>query len=555
MSAARIDLAAAAGALEAAAGSGNGRATESAARRFVGALRASPGPIDPPAARRVLAALRSAGRYRQLRLIARAIIDDGCDDPQVYRQYAEAVTHVGRPAEPDAAKRRRVAAPEPGARTLARKTARRRDPDGSFEPGQLNEIFAPSLPHDDLSTRFDLPEPSGADIDLPDEAPATADAESAGRPDWLLAVEPEVREKAVRAAQATLDRVDARAPLEQSPGDAAEAGEALLLIGDTEAAIARYRQLTTHAALDAPMLGATVGDLADIWRLGETETGNALIAPMKARLLDLPGGQISASPPELKRMAAVEPSAYEKVLGPTGPKTHQWIMQGLRAARSVALIRQNGRGIGTGFVVRGGDLKDDFGDELLVLTNAHVVSDPPDEDAATPDEASVTFELLSDEGEDAGPHAVAGVLWQSPRAQHDAALLRLDPPVPAALAPLTLAPRLPLLSAEEPQRVYIIGHPGGGELSYSFEDNELLDYETALIEAEDDARPCRIHYRTPTERGNSGSPVFNANWRAIGLHHAGKSDMQRLNGKPGTYPANEGIWLISIKRALNAPSV
>ena len=40
------------------------------------------------------------------------------------------------------------------------------------------------------------------------------------------------------------------------------------------------------------------------------------------------------------------------------------------------------------------------------------------------------------------------------------------------------------------------------------------------------------------------------NWELIGLHHAGSTAMPRLNGKPGTYAANEGITLREIKTAL-----
>jgi V8-like Glu-specific endopeptidase len=61
-----------------------------------------------------------------------------------------------------------------------------------------------------------------------------------------------------------------------------------------------------------------------------------------------------------------------------------------------------------------------------------------------------------------------------------------------------------------------------------------------------------LHYRAPTEGGSSGSPVFNSRlWQVIALHHAGgKLGMPKLNGKPGSYGANEGIALQSIITAL-----
>ena len=48
-----------------------------------------------------------------------------------------------------------------------------------------------------------------------------------------------------------------------------------------------------------------------------------------------------------------------------------------------------------------------------------------------------------------------------------------------------------------------------------------------------------MHYRAPTEKGSSGSPIFNASpWQVVALHHAG--------GRPEEWPANEGIWIPSI---------
>jgi V8-like Glu-specific endopeptidase len=98
--------------------------------------------------------------------------------------------------------------------------------------------------------------------------------------------------------------------------------------------------------------------------------------------------------------------------------------------------------------------------------------------------------------------------------------------------------RLPL--RDQKQRVFVIGHPSGGSLSFSMQDNLLLDYEDP-----------RLHYRAPTEGGSSGSPVYNGQWKLIGLHHAGDETMRRLNGAEGTYAANEGIWIASIRRALS----
>jgi hypothetical protein len=60
-----------------------------------------------------------------------------------------------------------------------------------------------------------------------------------------------------------------------------------------------------------------------------------------------------------------------------------------------------------------------------------------------------------------------------------------------------------------------------------------------------------LHYRTPTDPGSSGSPVFNPDWDVIALHHAGTSTTPRLHGD-GEYEANEGISMVAIRKKLNA---
>jgi hypothetical protein len=83
-----------------------------------------------------------------------------------------------------------------------------------------------------------------------------------------------------------------------------------------------------------------------------------------------------------------------------------------------------------------------------------------------------------------------------------------------------MAKSLPAL--EQTARVYIIGHPGGRDLAFSFQDNELLDHEGPSAGKPQIPGVCRVHYRAPTEGGSSGSPVFNARlWEVIALHHNG----------------------------------
>jgi hypothetical protein len=91
----------------------------------------------------------------------------------------------------------------------------------------------------------------------------------------------------------------------------------------------------------------------------------------------------------------------------------------------------------------------------------------------------------------------------------------------------------------------------GGEISLSLQDNELLDRDDPAIRFADGKTLCRLRYRAPTQRGSSGSPVFDAiQWQVVALHHAGGKQLAKLNGSDGFEAANEGISLLSIFEAL-----
>ena len=126
----------------------------------------------------------------------------------------------------------------------------------------------------------------------------------------------------------------------------------------------------------------------------------------------------------------------------------------------------------------------------------------------------------------------------SERIAYDFAVLRLAS-VPKGVKPVPISLRLPLTGQE--QRVYIMGHPLGGDLKISIDDNVLIDHDES-----------KVHYRAPTEPGSSGSPVFNRTWKLIALHHAGGDNLQKLNGQEGSYQANEGIALKAINARLTA---
>jgi len=307
------------------------------------------------------------------------------------------------------------------------------------------------------------------------------------------------------------------------------------------------RQYVTAPGVEEFHLNSTLRQFTEIWRLGESKRGSALLDILRARLLSLANGVIELAPADVK-VTDADRSTYEAILGKEGAKTVEWWRTGLDRARSVAAIyRVLGDRTGTGFLLRAGDLGLEPAAEMLVLTNFHVVNREGARDALTPDQAQIVFEAEDPNRR----YTVASIVWESPEERCDAALLRLAEQ-PSNLAPLRISKALPVLNGEA--RVYVIGHPGGRALSISFQDNELLDHEGPTAGKPAIPGIVRVHYRAPTEGGSSGSPVFNGSgWEVIALHHKGGTlGMPKLNGVSGTYAANEGVWLKSIIEQLAA---
>ena len=326
--------------------------------------------------------------------------------------------------------------------------------------------------------------------------------------------------------------------------DLATAVEASVALGDFARAVSFAGEYVLHMGADAFELSSTERQLREVWGLTVGQVPGSLLLPLlQSQVLVRRGGQVHL--PEGTLGATIqETKKLEKILGTEGVVTLQWYRQGLERCRAVAQVRTStGEGFGTGFLIRGGDLVAALGDELLLLTNAHVVSDDPAVQAAEgslpPEDAVIVFEAL--ESAASQEFRAAKLLWTSKPDDLDATLLRLAPPITATDA-YGLAKNLPTKDGK--QKVYVIGHPGGRSLSLSLHDNVLLDYDDRLI-----------HYRAPTEGGSSGSPVFNQQWKLIGLHHAGSLEMRRLNDQAGTYPANEGVWIQRIIKALHAAGI
>jgi endonuclease G len=195
--------------------------------------------------------------------------------------------------------------------------------------------------------------------------------------------------------------------------------------------------------------------------------------------------------------------AFERVIGRSDLMSINYLELGLAAARSVGRVRIRGAGAqtlgyGTGFLVS----------PRLLLTNNHVL-----EDAATAANSRVEFNYQ----EDVTGRPLSVVSFELDPAMFFVTDVGLDF---SLVAVQDADERLGefgwlRLFGEEGKAVIgdclsIIQHPSGEPKQLALRDNELVDVLDRFL-----------HYRTDTQRGSSGSPVFNDQWEVVALHHSG----------------------------------
>lgn len=322
--------------------------------------------------------------------------------------------------------------------------------------------------------------------------------------------------------------------------DMETAMEAALGIGDAADAARWAKGFAAHPGVSAFELASAIRQLEEVWELRATEGPGAMLLPvLRTALLLREDGAIRISSEEVRHGSGPD---LEAIYGRSQPfVTLDWYARGMKRARGVCRISNPARyGVngGTGFLLRAGALSSSLPDGWVVLTNDHVVNDGGRRRGIPSADAVVTFEALASRPQG---HAVAEVLWHSPVDRLDTTVLRLrEPPKGAgSLDPYPIASRPP--KEPEVERIYAIGHPAAQPLSFSLNDNEFLDY-----------RGDRMHYRTPTEGGSSGSPLFNDEWKLIGLHRAGLGEVEMLSDRTRRHQANEGIWIQALREAIAA---
>jgi hypothetical protein len=328
----------------------------------------------------------------------------------------------------------------------------------------------------------------------------------------------------------TLDEKEAVAVDGLSAFDVATQLEALVALGQFDKATSVANDYMLAKDADEFEISSTLRQFIEVWQLSNADPpGYTLLPSLRAALCSKEGCSLTVPIEEARR-------DLEKVFGSDQTRSLKWYRDGLERGKSVCRVETaDGKGFGTGWLVKSTDFFPHQPPRPLVLTNAHVVSTTY-ATAIQPPGAWINFQLLERRIQ------MKSIVWSSPVGELDATFLDLAEELTGD--PMQLFPT-PLEMAEPGPRMYIIGHPGGRDLEFSLNDNRLIACNAQ-----------KLHYRTPTEGGSSGSPIFDpVGWQVVGLHHSGKMNMPKLNGPPGEfYEANEGISILAIQQKTRALS-
>jgi hypothetical protein len=164
----------------------------------------------------------------------------------------------------------------------------------------------------------------------------------------------------------------------------------------------------------------------------------------------------------------------------------------------------------------------------IFVTARHVISE---EGAAIhPADATIVFEGMFDDISKSVTCSMERLLVSSPSAELAYTLLLLSR-WPGTVADGNIALQRP----NPGDRVYVMGYPHGHGLSMSLEDTEVVAVPIAqrpAVGRDEDV----VYYRAPTEKGGSGSIVFNEHWEPVAL---------QLGGSP-EFGANFGALVLPI---------
>lgn len=313
----------------------------------------------------------------------------------------------------------------------------------------------------------------------------------------------------------------------------ATAMEACIALEDQEDANRWCERYIKAPYADLFELGSTERQLREVWELDKRDIPGAEVFRIIQGKLGQLGGAMDFSDNPRSLMPSGK-LTYQAQLGSESAVAVQWLNTLCRRSYSVAKITKHidDTNAGTGFFLKGSDLNPSWAETKVLVTNAHVVNTNGDRNAIRASEARVRLTRVLGSAESI---TIRDVLWTNN--DLDTTICAVDLPEIKALEniglPVGRTNDLRQHDTDSKPRLYVIGHPFGAALQISLHDNYLVEI------AEDQGR---LRYRSPTEKGSSGSPVLSKDLEVIAVHHATLDDAS----------ANQGVLLDAIRSQLRS---
>lgn len=301
-------------------------------------------------------------------------------------------------------------------------------------------------------------------------------------------------------------------------------------------------------------LNGTLRQFKDVWLLPArgVEASN-IITWLERNLLAVPNGGVSLDSDDIDRQLSAKDVDLEALHSHHKMRSHSWIKDFLKRGDNIGSIidKHSGHNVGTCCVIDRKYIEEKRSGELICLTNDHVLSNHIDDyknkskKPLLPENAAVKF-TSSDSPEK--KFFISEIIWSSNFDVHDACMFRLAEDPPVDVENLPIVDYVPTIDSKTPQEIFLISHPEKDELSYSFQNTDLVDHD-ATSRGKKSLIPGLIHYTTPSIPGSSGGVALNGMLEMVGLHHAGVSGVNRLNKELKAYEVNEAIWIQPILNA------
>lgn len=336
--------------------------------------------------------------------------------------------------------------------------------------------------------------------------------------------------------------------------DWASLSEAHVWKEDWQAATGAIVAALDSGAVEPFMLNGTLRQFKELWCLQDRGPEAAIMVTwLERNMLGQPNGEIVLDAEDIDRQNSVDLEQLQALHSNDKMRTDEWMKKYIGRGSCVASIVDisSDEPKGTCSVLDGGAFDESLAGHLVLLTNDHVVSEFPDaysrgKKPLKPDEAAVRFTGFQDP---TLKLPIRRVIWSSPYDAHDVCLFELDGTLPMTESTIPLVQHVPRINTEKPEEVFLISHPEKEGVSYSFQNTDLIDHD-AKTKGKESLFPGFLHYTTPSVPGSSGGIALNAGLEMIGLHHAGGTEINRLNGEVGTYAVNEAIWIQPIINAI-----